>query len=145
MKTLLEFFVKYFDVLYLDPRYHITDSNNRGLPTIDAAMRLTGPILSWYLANNRGQMELTVAPTLLITPDNWFWVSLVKQYLNGNDEIEYSSAPAEIEWVRENGGRIEELFSDVATLETTCETLRALRQSNSDRYWGRWRQQEGLF
>jgi hypothetical protein len=144
MKTLLEYFLRYFDILYLDPRYHITDSNTRGLATIDASLRLTGPILSWNLTNDRGQMELTVAPTALATQDKWFWVSLVRQYLNGDDEIEYLSAADEIGWVRENSDRIEQLFSDGSAIETTCQSLRALRQSNADKYWTRWREQQGL-
>jgi len=144
MKTLLEFFLKYFDMLYLDPRYHITDSRTRGLETIDASLRLTGPILSWNLSNDRGQFEITVAPTGQATTENWFWVSLVKQYLDGADEIEYFSPEEEIKWVGENSSRVEQLFSDSSGLDAICESLRTLRQSNSDRYWTRWRQQEGL-
>ncbi|WP_235216002.1 hypothetical protein [Mycobacterium kyorinense] len=95
------------------------------------------------MTNNRGQFELTVAPTDRATAENWFWVSLVKQYLDGDDEIEYLSAAKEIEWLRKNSSRVEQLFSD-KSVDTACETLRTLRQFNSDRYWTRWRQQEGL-
>ncbi len=77
MKTLLEYFLKYFDVLYLDPRYHITNSISSGIATNNASLTLTGPILSWQLANDRGQMLLSVAPTRPETSDKWFSVSLV--------------------------------------------------------------------
>ncbi|MEB3983660.1 hypothetical protein OQ968_20630 [Mycobacterium sp. 663a-19] len=144
MKTLLEYFLKYFDTLYLDPRYRITDSSTSGVESNNASLTITGPILSWGLSNDKGQFLLSVAPTALATPDNWFTVSLIKQYLNGLDEIEYSSAADEIAWIRENGGRVEELFSDASKIEAVCETLRSLRRSNAERYWTRWREQQGL-
>jgi hypothetical protein len=144
MKTLLEYFLKYFDVLYLDSRYRITNSNTTGVASNNASLTITGPILSWDLANDKGQMLLGVAPTALATPDNWFTVSLVKQYLNGQDEIEYPSAADEIAWIRSNGERVEKLFSDVSEIETICETLRSLRRSNANKYWTRWREQQGL-
>lgn len=144
MKTLLEYFLKHFEMLYLDSRYHITNSRSHGLPTIDAYLELTGPILSWNLANNRGQIELTLAPTQLATPGNWFWVALFKQYIDAEPEIHYMSAAEEVDWVRENIDRIEHTFTDAATLDEVCKELRALRQSNSDRYWARWRHQQGL-
>jgi hypothetical protein len=144
MKTLLEYFLEYFEVLYLDPRYRITDSSTSSVATNDASLRLTGPILSWHLSNDKGQILLSVAATGLLTSNSWFRISLVKQYLNGEDEIEYLSAAEEIGWIRENGMRVEQLFSDVASLETTCETLRALRRTNANRYWTQWRQQQKL-
>jgi hypothetical protein len=144
MKTLLEYFLKYFDVLYLDPRYRITNSSTTGVASNNASLTITGPVLSWQLTNDRGQFLLTVAPTALATPDNWFTVSLIKQYLNGQDEVDYLSATDEIAWIRENGERAEELFSDASTIETVCETLRSLRRSNANTYWTRWRGQQGL-
>lgn len=42
MKTLFEYFLRYFAVLYLDSRYHTTDSKTRGLTEIDASLQLTG-------------------------------------------------------------------------------------------------------
>ncbi|MGE2816995.1 hypothetical protein ACQI5H_17900 [Mycobacterium heidelbergense] len=144
MKTLLEYFLKYFDVLYLDPRYRITDSVTSGVATNNASLTLTGPLLSWQLTNDRGQFLLAVAPTALATPDNWFTVSLIRQYLNGQDEIEYSSAADEIAWFHEKAGRVEALFSDASNVEALCETLRSLRRSNADRYWTRWREEQGL-
>ncbi|NDJ92012.1 hypothetical protein [Mycolicibacter kumamotonensis] len=144
MKTLLEYFLMHFDMLYLDPQYHITNSSSRGLPTVDASLQVTGPILSWNLKNNRGQIELTVAPTQLATLENWFWLSLLKQYIDAQPEIDYMSADEEIEWVRNNMERVEQIFTDTSTLDETCKELRDLRQSNSDKYWARWRQQQGL-
>lgn len=38
MKTLLEYFLKHSEALYLDPQYHIANSSSRGLPTIDASL-----------------------------------------------------------------------------------------------------------
>ncbi|WP_082951774.1 hypothetical protein [Mycobacterium sp. 852002-51057_SCH5723018] len=144
MKTLLEYFLKHFEMLYLDPRYHITNSTTSGVETNNAALTITGPTLSWDLTNDRGQMLLGIAPTALATPDNWFRVSLIKQYLNRESEIEYSSTDTEIAWIRENSERVEELFSDVSKLENVCQTLRSLRRSNANSYWTQWRKQQGL-
>jgi hypothetical protein len=144
MKTLLEYFLKYFDFLYLDPRYRITNSSTSGVASNNASLTITGPVLSFSLTNDRGQFLLGVAPTALATPDNWFAVSLIKQYLDGRDEIEYPSAADEVEWLRENGERVEDLFSAISELDDTCEKLRTLRRSNSDKYWTHWREQQGL-
>lgn len=70
-------------------------------------------------------MELTVAPTRLATAENWFWVSQIKQYVDGESEIKYLSAAEEIEWVRGNIDRVERVLADGLTLETTCEELQA--------------------
>lgn len=144
MKTLLEYFLRYFDLLYLDPRYRITDSSTGGVATNNASLRLTGPILSWSLANDKGQIVLHVAPTELAAASNWFRVSLIKQYLDNDDEIEYLPAADEIGWVRENSGRLEQLFADDSKLESTCDKLGALRRSNANKYWSRWREEQGL-
>lgn len=75
MKTLAEFLIANFVFLYLDPRYRITDSSTSGVATIDAGLTLTGPTLSWSVANNRGQIEFAVAPNgLAELSDNWFRV-----------------------------------------------------------------------
>jgi hypothetical protein len=144
MKTLLEYFLRYFDLLYLDPRYRITDSSTGGVATNNASLRLTGPILSWSLTNDKGQILLHVAPTELAAASNWFRVSLMKQYLDNDDEIEYLPAADEIGWVRENSGRLEQLFADDSKLESTCNKLGALRRSNANKYWSRWREEQGL-
>jgi len=144
MKTLLEYFLRYFDLLYLDPRYRITDSSTGGVATNNASLRLTGPILSWSLTNDKGQILLHVAPTELAAASNWFRVSLMKQYLDNDDEIEYLPAADEIGWVRENSGRLEQLFADDSKLESTCDKLGALRRSNANKYWSRWREEQVL-
>jgi hypothetical protein len=71
-------------------------------------------------------------------------VSLIKQYLDNDDEIEYLLAADEIGWVRENSGRLEQLFADDSKLESTCDKLGALRRSNANKYWSRWREEQGL-
>ncbi|WP_301145959.1 hypothetical protein [Mycobacterium simiae] len=144
MKTLLEYFLKYFDVLYLDPRYRITNSTTTGVASNNASLVLTGPVLSWELTNDKGQFLLSVAPTALATSDNWFSIALIKQYLNSEQEIEYPSAADEIAWFRENSSRVEELFSKVSEIEAICDTLKALRRANANKYWAQWREQQGL-
>lgn len=62
MKTLLEFFLRHFDFPYLDPSYRITDSTTSGNPLINASLRLTGPVISWDLSNDRGQVRIIIAP-----------------------------------------------------------------------------------
>ena len=81
-------------------------------------------------------MQLSLAPTRLQSPENWFWVSLIRQYLDGHDEIEYLSAADELRWARDNEQRTTALFSDHSTIESVCEELRALRRSNAEKYWG---------
>ncbi|ORA85355.1 hypothetical protein K3U93_00130 [Mycobacterium malmoense] len=136
MKTLLEFFLQYFDFLYLDPRYRITDSKTSGSQTINASLTLTGPLISWDLFNDRGQMGFAIAPTQLAeSPDNWFRLSLVRQYLDDYDETNFVSPPATVAWVRDNLGRIEELFSD-AKAARSCEELLTLAKSLANKYFG---------
>lgn len=81
-------------------------------------------------------MLLSIAPTRLATSRNWFWVSLIKQYLDAEDEIEYLPVEKEVEWLKSNIDRIEHLFSDASTLEPTCDALRALHRRNADKDWG---------
>jgi hypothetical protein len=135
MKTLLELFLKEFEFLYLDSRYRITDSKTGGEKT-NSSLTVTSEVLTWFLATDRGQTQLSVAPTELLTPRNWFWVSLIRQLIQNNSEIEYLPAEKEIDWARNNLPKIEQLFSQTSSLESTCETLRALRSSNADKYWG---------
>ncbi|UXA07219.1 hypothetical protein KXD96_03405 [Mycobacterium sp. SMC-2] len=79
-----------------------------------------------------------------MAPENWFWPSLIKQYIENAAEIHYLPAPDEARWVGENLGFVERLFSDTSTLEATCDDLRALRRADAESYWSRWRQQQGL-
>lgn len=135
MRTLLEFYLRYFDFLYLDSRYRITDSKTGG-DTINASLTVTGPLLTWLLANDRGQMLLSIAPTRLATLGTGSGCHSLKQYLDAEDEIEYLPVEKEVEWLKSNIDRIEHLFSDASTLEPTCDALRALRRRNADKYWG---------
>ncbi|WP_218162063.1 hypothetical protein, partial [Mycobacterium malmoense] len=90
MTTLLEFFLKYCDFLYLNPSYRITNSRTSGAAIIDAGLTFTGPVLSWSLHNNRGKIGLGVAPTqLAASPENWFRISVVRQYLDNYDETNF--------------------------------------------------------
>lgn len=135
MRELLEFFLKYFDHLYQNPEYHITNSKTSGANAINASITVTGPEVSWLIANDRGQMQLSISPTRLQSPENWFWISLIQQYLEGQEEIQYLSAAEEIRWARDNEQRTTELFSDHSTIESVCEELRALRRPNAEKYW----------
>ncbi len=47
MKKLLEFYLAYFDFLYSDPGYRITDS--RTGDAANAGLTVTGPVLEWVL------------------------------------------------------------------------------------------------
>jgi hypothetical protein len=131
LKALLEFYVKYFEFLYLDPRYRFTDSKTDG---VNASLTVTGPSVTWSIANDRDQIQLSIGPTCL--PGNRFWISLIKQYVNESDDIQYLPAAEEIEWARMNIARIDDLFSPSSDLEATCGELRALLRSNAEKQWG---------
>lgn len=136
MKTLLEFFLRYCDFLYLEPRNRITDSRSSGAPTIDAGLTLTGPLVSWSLDNNRGRLGLAVAPTeFAASPENWFRITVVRQYLDGYDEMNAASPEETVTWTRDNLGRIEELFSD-ASAASSCKALIGLEESLATKYFG---------
>lgn len=136
MKTLLEFFVAHFGFLYLDPRYRITDSRTSGAPTIDAGLTLTGHIIDWSIHNNRGQLGFGVAPTVLAdSPDNWFRISVVRQYLDGFDETNVVDPVDTVTWARNNVSRIEEMFSSV-NVARSCDELVALEKALADKYFG---------
>jgi hypothetical protein len=136
MKTLLEFFMRYFDFLYLDPRYRITDSTTSGAASIDAGLTLTGPVISWSLHNNRGKIGFGVAPTqFAASPENWFRIPVVRQYLDDYDETNFPSPEATVAWIRDNLGRIEELFSDTSAAGS-CKALIALEESLATKYFG---------
>jgi hypothetical protein len=131
VKALLEFYLRYFEFLYLDSRYRFTDSKTDGG---NASLTVTGPNLTWTIANDRGQIQLSIAPTSL--PGNGFWISLIKQYLDESEDIQYLPAAEEIKWARENIDRIEQLFSATSDLESTCCALRELLRSNAEKQWG---------
>ncbi|WP_156738082.1 hypothetical protein [Mycobacterium scrofulaceum] len=143
MKALFEFFLKYFDFLYLNPQYRIADSHvAKDAPS--ASLTLVGPALTFALIYDRGQIEILVAPSKLTQPENWFWPSLIKQYIDNDRLIHYLPAPDEAIWVRENLGAVERLLSGASTLKATCDELCALRRADSEKYWSSWREEQGL-
>ncbi|MGO9548120.1 hypothetical protein [Mycobacterium sp.] len=135
MKTLLEFYLKNFEFLYLDPRYRITDSSTSGVAAINASLTLTGPVVSWQLTNDRGQILFDVAPTKLSAAENWFRVSIIREYLDGYDERNVVSPTEAAIWIRDNRDRIDELFSDSSAAES-CQALTALENAKAIEYWG---------
>ncbi|ALM18168.1 hypothetical protein DDJ48_21485 [Mycobacteroides abscessus] len=136
MKTLLEFYLRHLEFLYLDPRYRITNSRTTGVATNNAWLTLTGPVLSWSITNDRGQILFDVAPTARAdSGDSCFRISLVRQFMDGVDETTPVSVDATVFWIRENRERIEELFSD-ANVNRSCEELINLARALADKYWG---------
>jgi hypothetical protein len=136
MKTLLKFVIEYFDFLYLDARYRITDSSTSGVATIDAGLNLTGPVISWSVHNDRGILGFGVAPTgLASSPDNWFRISVIRQHLDDFDERNRASPVDLVTWTRNNLSRIEEMFSS-ANAAKSCEALIALEKALADKYFG---------
>ncbi|OBH99461.1 hypothetical protein [Mycobacterium sp. E2733] len=136
MRTLLQFYLQYFDFLYLDPRYRITDSSTSGNPTINASLTVASPSLSWHISNDRGQIGVSFAPTKsAAVPDNWFRASLIRQYLDNYDETNTVSPEAMVAWIRDNLERIEDLLSD-AKADGSCEKLLNLAKLLADKYFG---------
>jgi hypothetical protein len=136
MKSLLEFFLYYLDFLYLDPRYHVTDSTTSGDPTTNASLTLTGPLISLELTNDRGQFGFAIAPTALAeSPDNWFRATLVRQYLDDYDETNVVSPDETVAWIRSNRDRIEQLFVE-GEAEHSCEELINLAKALAIKYFG---------
>lgn len=135
MKTLLEFFQRYLDFIYLEPDYRITDSKTSGSETVNAGLTITGPTLTWQITNDRGQMLFTIAPTRMSAPENWFRIAIVRQFLDGYDETIPVSPAETVTWIRENMARIESLFADSAAAQS-CERLSALEEVNALKYWG---------
>ncbi|MBN7412657.1 hypothetical protein [Mycobacteroides abscessus] len=133
MKALLEVFLRQFDFLYLDPQYRITDSSTDE-NAVNASLRVTGEVLTWQIVNDRNRLQLSIIPTLL--PEQGFWISLIRQYVEGMEQIEYLPALEEIQWARENLKQIDALFSDRFSLQAVCDELRALLRSNAEKEWG---------
>lgn len=134
MKRLLEFFLQHFEWIYLNPDYRITDSKTSGSAELDASLVVTGAVLTWRLVNNRGQFQLAVAPTKLLSRDNWFWLSVIRQYLDGDEDTILDEAG--IEWLINNTNRVEQLFKDRATAAASCERLNALKEAIAVRLFG---------
>jgi hypothetical protein len=102
--------------------------------TIDAGLNLTGPAVSWSIANNRGQFRIAVAPTAQPS-DHWFRVSLVRRYLDGYDETNAVSPSEEVRWIRENLGRVEELLTGT-NAASSHKDLEALAKTLAIKYFG---------
>jgi hypothetical protein len=134
--TLLEFFLKYLDFLYLDPHFRITDSSTSGVANNGASLTLTSPLTTWQISNDRGQILIGIAPTKLAAqPRNWFRLSIIRQYLDDYDETNMVSPTEAVAWGRDNRDRIDDLFSDTLAAES-CEALIALEDANAVKYWG---------
>jgi hypothetical protein len=136
MTKLLEFFLGCLEALYLDPRYHITNSTSTGSPTENASLRLTGDILSWRLNNDRGQIRLVVAPTKLETSENWFRMTSVRQYLDGEEERGTMLTDDLASWLSLNISRVEDLFANESIAARSCAVLIALEEAKANRLFG---------
>jgi hypothetical protein len=135
-KTLLEYFLTYFKFLYSDPRYRIMDSRTSGASTVDAGLTLRGPIVSWSFGNNRGQIHLGVAPSRYAkSPEYWFRIPVVRQYLDHYDETNCVPPGETAAWIRDNRGRIEDLFCDASAADS-CKALIALEKALAIKYFG---------
>lgn len=97
-------------------------------------MTVAGPNLMWLITIQKSRPQLSVSPTHV--PENGFWISLIRQYVHGHEDIQYLSASDEIAWARENIDQIEQLFSNPSNLESTCDQLRTLLRSNGEKQWG---------
>lgn len=135
MTTLLETFVRLLRILYLDPKYRITDSTTTGSPAENASLRLTGATLSWHLINERGQVYLSVAPTKMETLENWFRITSVRQYLD--HEVEHSTLLTDelASWITNNIARIEGLFADPIAPDS-CKALIDLEEAKANELFG---------
>jgi hypothetical protein len=134
MKTLLEFIVDYVSFLYLNPRYRITDSSNRGLVDIDASISFSSDQLRWDVVNDRGIIYFAAVP-LLQEGSDWFALSLIRQYLEGGG-AEASQPQDQANWLSANLNRVEQLFTDNQSAARVCDELASLRLSNSSKRWG---------
>lgn len=136
MTALSEFYLKYLDFLDLDPSCRITEFTNEGGTARGESLTVAGPVASWNISNDRGQILLSVAPTKLAALSrNWFRLAVVRQYLDGYDETQTVSLTNTVNWARQNRTRIEGLFSDDAA-SASCEALTAVEDANAVKYWG---------
>jgi hypothetical protein len=136
MRLLLEFIARYVGFLYLDPKYRIIDSSNRGLSDIDASITFASDRIRWDAINDRGQIYFAAVPLLQTSDPDWFTSSLIRQYLEGGEDTGAGAPVAQANWLSENLSRVEQLFSDEVTSTRSCEELIVLRRSNSVKKWG---------
>ncbi|MGB3473215.1 MAG: hypothetical protein WBA69_00345 [Mycobacterium sp.] len=135
MTRLLELFLKYLQVLYLDPKYRITNSTTTGSRAENASLRVTGETTSWQLINDRGQIYVAVAPTRLDTVDNWFRLTTIRQYLDGVEEHTTVLTDELAAWLTDNISRVEALFDD-SIVEASCKALIALEELKAAELFG---------
>lgn len=136
MRALLEFVVRYLQTLYLNPSYRFIDSSSRGFADSDASISLSNDSLRWDITNDRGQVDMILTPLRYATEENHFWLSLVRQYIEGGDDTAQGSAVELANWLTENLGRIEQLFVDESKAPRVCQELVALRLANARKNWG---------
>jgi hypothetical protein len=136
MTKLLEYLLRYLEVLFLDPGYRITDSSSTGSATENASLRLTGDILSWRLTNDRGQIRLVVAPTKLETSENWFRITSVRQYLDHEEEHGTMLTDELASWLSLNINRVLELFADDSIAASSCAALIAIEEAKANKLFG---------
>jgi hypothetical protein len=136
MTKLLEYFLRYLEVLYLDPTYRITDSSSTGSITENASLRLSSDILSWRLTNDRGQIRLVVAPTKLETSENWFRITSVRQYLDREEEHGTMLTDDLASWLSNNINRVLDLFTDDSIAASSCAALIALEEAKANKIFG---------
>jgi len=136
MTKLLEYFLGYLEVLYLDPKYRISDSSSTGSATENASLRLTSDILSWRLTNDRGQIRRVVAPTKLETSENWFRITSVRQYLDHVEEQGTMLTDELASWLSVNINRVLDLFADDSIAASSCAALIALEEAKAKKLFG---------
>jgi hypothetical protein len=78
--------------------------------------------MSCWLSNDRGQVLFDVAPTRFDSTKNWFYIPLVRQYLEGLDQTEVLPVAETAVWIRENLSRVEALFAD-ENVADSCDKI----------------------
>jgi hypothetical protein len=134
MKRLLAFFYNHLEFLYLNPLYRISDSSTTGSATDRASLTLTGETLTITLTNDHEVIRCSVAPTKFPGQRNWFWMSLLRQFLDGGEETIVSPAD-NASWFRDNFSRIEALFAD-DVVSRSIEEISTLRRENAVKEFG---------
>lgn len=136
MTKLLEILLRHLGVLYLNPRYRITNSRTTGSAMENASLRFTGETLSWHIYNDRGQVRLVVAPTKLETSENWFRITSVRQYLDGKEEDDTLLTDELSSWLGNNIERVEALFENEANARRSCSALIDLEDAKAVKLFG---------
>ena len=136
MTRLLDFIARYLSFLYLSDAYRFTDSSHRGLADIDASVTLSGDTLRWDVTNDRGQFDLLVVPLRPEGNTRGYWLSLIRQYLEGGADTDQGTILSQLNWLQDNLNRVEALFADDAKTEKVCAELESLKRLNSYKNWG---------